>query len=197
MRSIPLIRFLLLGITAAGLSGCATYPVAISLREQARPVTLVQATAQPDVYTGTVVIWGGRVIKTVNDTNGSSIYVLRLPLSHYEIPIVPSVSSGRFIARSNGFIDPQVMKNGQLITVAGVLEGVVKEPLQKIEYTYPVVDIRQIHQWYVPRRYYYYMPSYWDWYGPGVTWGWGPGWGWYGPGWGWGWYGPDWDWDWH
>jgi len=193
MKPNIVIRSLLLGALLVGLSGCVTYPISKNLREQAKPVTLAQAAASPAAYAGTVVIWGGQVIQTVNDTNGGAIYVLQFPLTNDERPERHGVSTGRFIARSGNYIDPEVFKPGQLITVAGPLAGTVTEPLQKTQYVYPVVSIQELHLWQLVRRVYYY-PGWYGWYG-----GWyGPGWHgyWYGPGWGYGWYGPAWDWYW-
>ncbi len=192
MKPITAIRGLVLAVALVALSGCATYPISKNLREQAKPLTLAQVSTNLAAYTGTVVIWGGRVIQTVNDTNGGSIYVLKLPLTRDGRPQFHGVSTGRFIARSKGYVDPEEFRRGRLITVAGKVEGAVKEPVQKIEYTYPVVSIDELHLWhFVPEPYYYYPDWYWGWYGPP----WNRDW--YGPGWGWGWYQPGWIWDWN
>ena len=197
IRVSSVFRSLLLAAAVAGFSGCATNPISKTLRQQARPVRLAEVQAHPAPYIGSVVIWGGRILQTVNATNGASIYVLKLPLYNDARPVRSAVSSGRFIAHGTGFIDPEVFKKGRLVTVAGQITGVEQRPLQSIQYTYPVVAIQELHVWQ-PMPYY----PYWGWYGPGwgSSWGWyGPGWdsywGWYGPGWGWGAPGPDGDWD--
>lgn len=191
-------RTWLLGLALVALSGCATYPVAKNLRQQARPVTLLQALASPGTYQGTMVIWGGKIIQTLNHTNGADLYILQLPLTRQERPVLGAASAGRFIAHSGGFLDPEVYRPGRLVTVAGPLAGLKTAPVQKTRYTYPVVDLRQVHVWPVnPRRYYYYYYS--PGYYPAWYWnGWGPGWYWggYWPGgvgWNWDWDGGDWD----
>jgi len=188
---IHAIRFWLFGVCVGMFTGCASYPVSKNLREQAKPLTIPQVASNPTAYKGTVVIWGGGVVQTVNHTNGADIYVLDMPLTRDGRPDRSGISGGRFIAHSQGFVDPQVFKKGKLITVAGTVTGVQTEPLQKIQYTYPVIAIDELHLWHARPAYY---SGYWGWYGPG--WGWyGPGWGWYGPGWGWGWgWGPGWGW---
>jgi outer membrane lipoprotein len=186
------IRFgkqMLLGLALVALSGCVTYPVAKDLQRQAKPLTLSEVSANPGAYEGTIVIWGGRIIKTVNDVNSSAIYVLKLPLDSSGEPRVQANTSGRFIASSKGFMDPEVYKRGRLITVAGAIAGLETHPVQKTKYAYPVVTIKQIHVWLVERRYnYYYYPA-WGYYYPGWYWGWYPGWS---VGWGW-YYSGDWD----
>ena len=148
------------GLTLVTLTGCATCPVAKNLRQQARPVTLAQATGNPGGCQGTVVIWGGRIIKTVNATTGSTLFVLKLPLGHNEKPQAHADSPGRFIAHSPGFLDPEMYQRGRLVTVAGTLSGLETGLVQKADYTYPVVSIEQVHVWPVePRVYYYYYPE--------------------------------------
>lgn len=168
-------KFIAPALMLAMLSGCVTYPIAKNLQRQARPLTLAQVKADPSGTRGTTVIWGGRIIDTVNDTNGGAIYVMDLPLGKNEKPLADGNTRGRFIVRSTEFIDPEAFPNGRLITVAGVVAGIQTEPLQDILYTYPVLDIRQACVWPVKRREYYYY------YGPGWYWG---------PGWDWGWGGP-------
>ncbi|MDE3067926.1 MAG: Slp family lipoprotein [Verrucomicrobiota bacterium] len=167
----------LAGLALMTLPGCATYPVAKSLRQQAKPVTLSQAMADPGAWRGTVVIWGGRIIKTANDAKGGSVYILQLPLAHNEKPLAHALPLGRFIAGSKGFLDPELYKRGRLVTVAGTLVGLRTEPVQKVRYNYPVVAIQQIHIWPVEQRYFYYYPAwYWDGWYPDWYWGYYPGW---------------------
>ena len=172
------------------LTGCVTYPIAKNLQKQAQPLTLSQVVENPDANQGKLVIWGGKIIQTVNDVNSSAIYVLALPLDRSGQPVLYANTAGRFIASSKGFLDPEVYKNGRLVTVAGTVAGLESGAVQKANYTYPVLDIKQIHLWPVERRYYYYPYGYWYGYYPGWWyWGWYPGWSW-----GWGWYyGGDWD----
>jgi len=167
----------------ATFCGCATPPIAKSLRQQARPLTLEQVAANPVAYRGVTVIWGGSIIDTVNDTNGGAVYVLELPLSGDEKPVLGGISSGRFIARSSRFLDPEMFPHGWPVTVAGKVQGQAIEPVQQTTYAYPVLTIEQICTW-PPQEtgpYYEYGPyPYWPYWG----WWW---WGFY-PGWGWGWY---------
>lgn len=144
-------------LLVALLSGCASYPIAKNLREQAQPLTLTQVTANPKTTRGAMVIWGGRIIKTVNDTNGSAIYVLQRPLSRKEKPADDDVfTGGRFIVISRESLDPATYPTGGLITVAGQLSGVRNERLQNTPYAYPMVDIKQVHLWATRQKDFYY-----------------------------------------
>lgn len=181
MKSLATFEFVAFAGLLLALSGCATSPVSRELRKQAKPLTLAQVVANPGACKGSVVIWSGQILDTVNGTNGGSIYVLKLPLDAQGRPERHGVSSGRFIARNRGFADPEIFRKGQLVTVAGIVAGVETEPLQKMQYPYPVIDAEEFHLLRRgPYSYYYYYYPYWGWHGPG----------WYGPGWGWRWYGP-------
>jgi outer membrane lipoprotein len=163
------------------LSGCSSGPISRDLREQAQQVTFNQVRANPAGTRGTVVIWGGRIIGVANTTNGGTIYVLGLPVRGGGKPRSGQPSPGRFMAVSPGFVDPELFPQGMRITVAGPLDGVWTEPVEDIQYTYPVVQFQQVHLWPESQP----RPS------PNVNVSMGPAWG---PGWGpgpgpWGWYG--------
>ncbi|HEX3628150.1 MAG TPA: Slp/YeaY family lipoprotein [Verrucomicrobiae bacterium] len=165
----------------AVLSGCASHPIAADLRRQAQPLTYTQVTANPKTTGGTIVIWGGRILDTVNNTNGGEIYVLQLPLNRRGRPFNnDSAAQGRFICFSPNFLDPAKYPRGRLITVAGRLAGMRNERLQNIFYRYPLLSIEQIHLWTnrvkknnpAPNSgtYWGYYPLWWDggvgWYYP-------------------------------
>ena len=183
MKTYSSIQVAALGAALIALSGCVTYPVSKAVRQQAKPLTLAQVQANPSAHNGTVVIWGGKVIQTVNDANGGAVYVLQMPLSCCEQPQPYGVPAGRFIARSKGLLDPALFKEGTWVTIAGEITGTTTEPVQQAPYVYPVLAIKEVHVWhYVQTPCYSYPPWGWGWYGPyRGGYGCGPGWYNYGP----------------
>ncbi len=163
-----------LAVLLAGATGCCPDVFAKHYRREARRsgVTLPMALACPDGCKGATVIWGGSILKTENTDEGTEITVLEAPLDRCYRPERLLASRGRFIAGTNGFLDPAVYKPGRRVTVAGRIVGLETRPLGKTQYAYPLVDIHQIHIW--PRV--VYVPAYYPPYPPG--------WGWYGPYWG-------------
>jgi outer membrane lipoprotein len=168
------------------LSGCASYPIAKDLRDRAQPLTWTQVTANPEYTRDAIVIWGGRVVDAVNDTNGGEIYVRQMRLNRKGKPASDdTVSGGHFIVVSREPLDSNEYPAGRLITVAGRLEGVRNERVQNIFYRYPVLEIAQIHLWAGQQKDYYYYDYgaypewYWGFYSP--LW-WDGGVGWYNPG---------------
>ena len=179
--------YIFFGIFSVTLASCA-YPIAQRYRREAKPgLTFEEVYKNPEAYKGDMVIWGGMVIKTVNDDKGSEIYILETPLHYGEKPMPIEYSRGRFIAGTRSYMDPLVYRKGKRVTVAGVIVGsksVINRGNRRA-YIYPVIQIRQITLWkrqryYYPYPYYPYYP-YVGWYGP--YWGYGPDWG-YGPWWG-------------
>jgi outer membrane lipoprotein len=160
-------KFFLFGLLSLLLSGCA-YPISKELRQEAKESPAFAMILQnPTAYTGSVVIWGGRIIQTLNTKEGTKILVLEIPLDYEERPEAKRYSRGRFIAKAPKYLDPEVYKPGRKITVAGEVIGKEVKPLGNTEYTYPVVRIKEIHLWrrdgvYVyPYPYYGYGPGWW------------------------------------
>lgn len=132
--------------------------------------------ADPDSYVGKYVMLGGTVAGVQNDKDGSQLEVVQSPLDSDELPEEVSHSSGgRFLAITPRFLDPVVYKTGRRVTVVGQVQGKKVLPIDRIEYTYPVISIREIHVWskseLEPPQYpppgYYYDPHWW---GPPYWW---------------------------
>ena len=85
------------------------------------------------------VIWGGRIVETIPQPEGSETIVLETPLDYEEMPEAAKYSQGRFIAKSSKLLDPEIYKKGMKITLAGEVIGKETRPLGKAQYTYPVV----------------------------------------------------------
>lgn len=128
----------------------------------------------PSAYTGRIVLWGGKIIETGNVNNSTEIIVMQMPLNYMYEPKDEKSTQGRFIARSEQFLDPAVYKADREITLAGEVIGAVERPLDKTTYRYPVVTVRELHLWeqYYPRYYpdYYWYDPFWGpypyYYGP-------------------------------
>ena len=152
-------------ILSLSMAGCA-YPISEQLRKEVtEDVTFPIVLKNPSAYVGDIVLWGGFIIRIENLKEGVEIFVLETPLDHWEDPEPAQYSRGRFIAKTNKFLDPAVYTKGRKITLAGEIVGGTTLPLGKTEYSYPVVTVKQLHLWKkVP--YYPYYPYYYPWYGP-------------------------------
>ncbi|MCL5098525.1 MAG: Slp family lipoprotein [Candidatus Omnitrophica bacterium] len=148
-----------LGLTLGLTSGCTTYPISKQLRQEAnKNLTLPMVLESPTAFVGSMIIWGGRILKVENYQNRTDLYVLEMPLNKEEWPKGVVYSRGRFIARSAIFLDPEIFRIGRKITVAGLIYGAEEKTLDHRLYPYPVVVIKQIHLWSNV-----HPPSYYEW----------------------------------
>lgn len=160
------------------MTGCA-HVISSQMREAARrdlPFSAVRS--NPESYQGQTVIWGGQILDTLNEEGLTLIKVLQIPLDYTDMPEDEEESQGRFIARIDGYADPEIYRKGRMLTLAGTITGKKIEPLGNMDYVYPLVDIKEIHLW---KQYYgpygATPPPYWNWGYPypfGWPYWWGP-----------------------
>lgn len=172
-------KLLLLCTAFLFLAGCA-HVISEESRNLVDPtIQFPNLRANPDSYAGKYVMLGGTIAGVQNSKDGSQLEVVQSPLESDDLPEEASHSSGgRFLATTSRFLDPIVYKMGRRVTVVGQVQGKKTLPIDKIEYTYPIIAIREIHVWrkseieqpqYPPPGYYYDPfwfggPPYYWWY---------------------------------
>ena len=161
------------------LSGCA-YPISKEMRTKGKEDDSVftRVLKDPTSYVGSIILWAGNIIETVNYPNGTEILVLETPVDYKGMPESEKYSHGRFIARTSKFLNSEIYAKGKWIAVTGEIVGKKTMPLEKTWYTCPEVEIREVHLWdhgaHWPAR------SEWPPYGYGYSPYYRPyGWGWY------------------
>jgi len=139
--------FLLLSLFIL-LSGCA-HVISRDLMEKADPsLTFTEVLQNPNAYKDKTVLWGGEIIETVNQKDGTTlIEVFQRPLGWMEEPKVSLPSEGRFLILAKKHLDPNIFRAGLEITVAGEIQGENIRPLGEMGYRYPVLSGEQIHLW--------------------------------------------------
>ncbi len=163
-------KFFILILLMIFNTGCA-HVISQNIRESADPsITLGQVSKNPSAFKGKIVIWGGEIIETTNQKDGTTIIeVFERPLGYRGEPKIKASSEGRFLVLSEGYLDPYLYARGRKITVAGeVLEERTKL-IGEMTYRYPVILSKQIYLW----EYYYPVVYYYDpwWYYPRWWWG--------------------------
>lgn len=98
-------------------------------------------------FRGQTVIWGGRVIEIQNQGGGTEIVALQLELDSKYRPADSDKSQGRFLIRSDQFMDPVIYPPGSLITVVGRLQGAENRLIGEMDYQYPVIDVVEIQKY--------------------------------------------------
>jgi len=101
----------------------------------------------PQQYRGEVVMLGGRIIETQVKQGVTEIVLLQLELNRSDRPQENGQSGGRFIVRSQTFLDPALYPTGTPVTVVGRLTGEVTRPIGEMPYQYPVIEPIEIKKW--------------------------------------------------
>ena len=146
MRKIKLL-FLFFLVIILFLSGCAHVISREARKFAASNIPFQWIAENPERYKGILVIWGGQIIETRNVEEGTQIIVLQKYLGYSEEPMMESNSGGRFLVLYKGFLDPFIYAEGEIITVAGIIEGEKMLPLYEIEYSYPYINAKEIYLW--------------------------------------------------
>ena len=131
------------------LYGCASPEDAADPAQLPIPqINFGQVKSAPETYKGQPVTFGGQVLAARRLKEGTRIEILQLPLTSSLQPVTDlGKSEGRFVAMQREFLDPATIPPGTLITVHGDLAGSVTLPLDETDYTYPLVEIRDLRVW--------------------------------------------------
>ncbi|HLG29198.1 MAG TPA: Slp family lipoprotein, partial [Candidatus Brocadiales bacterium] len=138
-----------------------------------------------DLYKGKLYVLGGLIVSTKFTEEDSVIEAAYISVDKNGNLKKTKPSNVRFLAtlaKEKGILDPVLYKRGSEITVAGEFTGTKTEEIEKMNYTYPVFDIKEVYLWEekaevegyygMPAYAYPYYPYMWDRWGP-----WGPWWG--------------------
>jgi len=147
-----------------------------------RSISFAQLKENPDRYVGSNVLLGGAIASVSNTKQTGQLEIVQFQLDRDYMPDESYSSGGRFLAQSDGFLDPLVFKPGRLVTVTGEVKGHKTMPLDQTAYDYPIIGIREIYLWkpadvrsyQYPYSNYPYYPYYYDYwrrpFGPWPPW---------------------------
>lgn len=138
---------ILLGVISVLLSGCASVISKEALQGVQREIGFDAIVRNPKAFRERSVILGGDILETKPLSRRTEILVLQRALGTRDKPNPESVSLGRFIVSAPGFLDPEIYRSGRLVTIVGTITGQETRPLGEIEYTYPLIEKREIYLW--------------------------------------------------
>ncbi len=148
------------------LSGC--YPISQEWRPQANK-ELSYSTVMGDLaaYKGSFILWGGIIVDAQRIPEGTKLSVLQTPLNGRGRP-VPDRTEGIFIAKTIQVLDLETYGKGRMVTLAGRIAGEERKTGRVMEYTYPIVEVKQLFLWKEKVTVYPQHKHGWDWglYGP-------------------------------
>lgn len=164
MTRLAFMLIVLLHVTAC------TQVISESGRKLADPaITYGHLKQNPDSYIGKNVILGGKIAAVRNAKDGGTLEVVQMELDRSYYPEDAMFSGGRFLVTSPDLLDRMIYEPGRFVTVLGEVKGKQVRMLDEVEYSYPVVAIREIHVWRSsgmgtlypnPSPYFYQSPYY-------------------------------------
>ena len=98
-------------------------------------------------YKGKAVMWGGAVLSGKNLKDSTRLEVLAYPLDNDGWPQRDQKPLGRFILSQKGYLETADYTKGRVITVVGTVSGIEKGKVGDTPYTFPVIQVRQLHLW--------------------------------------------------
>jgi outer membrane lipoprotein len=161
-------RGLLISILIAAwfISGCASkLPQEITTHVEGSP-NISDVSENSDKYKGQFVRWGGSIASIEKKEDETWLEVVSRELERHGRPENSDQSAGRFLARVNQFLDPEIYSRGRLITIYGELVGTRDGKIGDKPYKFPVVKSKTAYLWAeyrdLPAYPYYHRPYYYD-----------------------------------
>ncbi len=146
------------------LNSC--FPFSPELRQQIDPaLTFAIIKKDPTFYKGQKVLLGGVIVETKNKPEETILLVRQAELDWAKRPKNLDQTTGRFMVKYRGFLDPAIFQSGREITIIGKIEGKEDRPLGEISYTYPAIRAEEIKLW--PKTEFIYFYPLYPWYGEG------------------------------
>lgn len=134
-------------VWVAWLSGCATAPIDPAEQALRDSPAVFEVQKAPVTYQGRKVRWGGLVVDVKNLEDSTVIQVLSRPLLPSQRPDSSGKAQGRFLAKVKGFVDPEELPRGRLVTVEGNVSGIETQSVGEFPYRFPVLQVTRKTVW--------------------------------------------------
>lgn len=132
---------LALPLLSAVLIGCSAMPPA----DDVQPVGV--DAVRSGAVDSAVVRWGGTIAAVSNREDVTVLEVVSRPLRSSGRPERGDVTDGRFLARVDEFLDPEIVRRGRDITVTGRVTGTEAGRVGESDYVYAVVEVDDYRYW--------------------------------------------------
>lgn len=138
-------RAFVLALMCGALIACATP----ALKDAGNSVAIMPSDVQQsaDRYTGSEVVWGGRIIAVANREQTTEVEVIGYPLDRDQQPMPDRGTVGRFIMVLTGFVEPLDYPVGRHLSVVGIVSGTRPGHVDEHEYLYPLLRAREVNVW--------------------------------------------------
>lgn len=140
------LRLLLVGFLGL-LMGCAPVLPRNVVEQSDRSISFQSLRQDSQKFSGKTVIVGGSIIALKNLENGSQLEILEWPLGYRMKPKPYESTGGRFLVLSDKKLDEHLFHRGRDITLAAEVIGSKVQPLGTIDYSYPLLRLKEYHLW--------------------------------------------------
>jgi outer membrane lipoprotein len=107
----------------------------------------------PEPFIGQTALLGGKVLEVKATPHSSELVILQVPLGAGDRPQNVDQSEGRFLVRSEKFLDPAIYKKDVNVTILGQIVGRELRPISGFNYPYPVLQAQEIKIWSPEQRF--------------------------------------------
>lgn len=129
------------------LAGCASGLSQQSLSKVTNTGTFPELQENPNRFVDEIVLFGGKILETNTAPASSELVILQMPLNNSNRPENPDQSKGRFLVRSEQFLDPAIYQKGALLSVVGIVKGGQTRAIGGLNYVYPILEAVEIKLW--------------------------------------------------
>lgn len=128
------------------LTACAATKPVIHAKSH-HDIAYEQVLHDIEAYQDQTVRWGGMIAQVANYENFSELTIVQFPLTRYGVPISTGKSAGRFIVRSEYFLDPMIYSPEKLVTFIGKIKTLQLQKVDQKMLALPLITIDDSHVW--------------------------------------------------
>lgn len=113
----------------------------------ASQVTPQQLAGGAHTEKGSLLTWGGSLRSLRNLADSTRLEVLAYPLNTERRPLTDEPSQGRFMVDMPGFLEPQELPPGTLVTVQGRYQRTLDGRVGEASYRFPLLQDGKLDVW--------------------------------------------------
>lgn len=138
-------RFLIV-LLMLTLTACAATKPSIHAKSN-QELSYEQVIGNIESYQRQTVRWGGIIAEVANYENFSELTIVQFPLTRYGVPITSEKSAGRFIVRSDDFLDPIIYSPEKRVTFLGTVQSLQLQKVDQKMLSLPLITLNESHVW--------------------------------------------------
>ena len=128
-------------------AGCGAVLSDSVMRDSDPDLKFREVKEHPERYRGRTVVFGGTIARVIHLEGQSVLEIVERPLGFRLEPQLTDETGGRFLVRTEKFLDDKIFQSGRKITVAGKVTEPETRSLGESQYTYPTLVLREHHLW--------------------------------------------------